>query len=259
VHDFEGSGPLLLLIAGGNGFAGRFAALSARMASQYTVVRYDRRAEARSSGDTSIDLDMAQQARDAAAIIGGMGAQEAYVFGTSAGANIAIKLAEDNPKVVRALIAHEPPVMSILPVADKELKIVDEVRAAFVAQGAAAAMKRFAQSLVGFDVPLAAPPDQLGGSFEHFLARSYANISRYKPDLEKLKKNHVRIVMLAGRRSADAYYARAARVMAERLKCAYVEVSGNHMAYVLHPDVFAAELGEVLQRLSTSPAFGTVI
>jgi hypothetical protein len=62
VDDFEGEGPLPLLIAGGNGDGSRYGPLAAVLAPDYTVVSYDRRAERRSTGDTTTDLDMAQQA-----------------------------------------------------------------------------------------------------------------------------------------------------------------------------------------------------
>ena len=74
VYDVEGEGPLLLLIAGGNGDASRYVPLSRLLADEYTVVRYDRRANLRSGGDTTADLDMAQMARDAAAVIRAMSA-----------------------------------------------------------------------------------------------------------------------------------------------------------------------------------------
>jgi pimeloyl-ACP methyl ester carboxylesterase len=250
VYDYEGQGPLLLLIAGGNGDGTRYGRLAALLASDYTVVTYDRRAECRSTGDTTVDLDMAQQARDAKAVIRAMGAEDAYVFGNSAGANVGIKVAEDHPEAIKALIAHEPPVMSFLPDAEKYLRFVDDVHATFLAQGAPAAMRKFAQSLVGFDGPPPALGDQSRDSFDHFLARSYLTISRYKPDLDTIRRHGVRIVTAAGRRSADAYYARTARVMAERLGCRYVDMSGNHLAFVIEPAVFAAELRHILQELS---------
>jgi pimeloyl-ACP methyl ester carboxylesterase len=142
VYDWVGRGPLLLLIAGGNGDGMRYGRLAAHLAGEFTVVSYDRRAECRSNGDATVDLDLAQQARDAKALIQAMGAKSAYVFGNSAGANIGIKLAEDHPEVITALIAHEPPVMSILPDAEEYLRFVDEVHETFLAQGAPAAMRK---------------------------------------------------------------------------------------------------------------------
>jgi pimeloyl-ACP methyl ester carboxylesterase len=249
VCDIEGHGPLLLLIAGGNGDGSRYAPLSRLLADEYTVVRYDRRANLRSGGDTTVDLDMAQMARDAAALIRAMGAEDALVFGNSAGANIAIKLAEDHPRMVKGLIAHEPPIVSILPDAEKELAFIDDVHATFLAQGVGPAMRKFAQSMVGFDLPRQAPGDQ-GPNMERFMAHEFLNISQYKPDLDAIRRNEVPTVTAAGSRSADAYYARTARFMAECLGCRYVEMPGHHLTYAFEPDVFAPALRDILHGLA---------
>jgi len=38
--------------------------------------------------------------------------------------------------------------------------------------------------------------------------------------------------------------------MAQRLGCRYVDMSGNHLAFVIEPAVFAAELRGILQGLA---------
>jgi pimeloyl-ACP methyl ester carboxylesterase len=248
VYDFEGQGPLLLLIAGGNGDGSRYVPLSRLLADEYTVVRYDRRANLRSGGDATADLDMAQMARDAAAVIRAMGAEDALVFGNSAGANIGIKLAEDHPRMVKGLVAHEPPIVSILPDADKELPFIDEVHAIFLSQGTGPAMRKFAQSMVGFDLPRQVPGDQ-GLNMDRFMAHEFVSISRYKPDLDTIRRNKVAVVAAAGRASADAYYARTARFMAERLGCPYVEMPGHHLTYVFDAATFAPALRDILHGL----------
>jgi len=244
-YDCEGQGPLLLLIVGGNGDSRRYVALSALMASSYTVVRYDRRANFRSTGDTTVDLDLAQQARDAAALIRAMDAGPAYVFGNSAGANIAIKLTEDHPDVVKALIAHEPPITGILPDAAQHSAFMKDVHETFVAQGAGPAMKKFMGSFVGMDKTAEAPADQ-GGNMEHFMAHEFLSISRYVPDLDRVRRGGVPVVTAVGRTSGDAFYVQTARAMAEQLGCACVEMSGNHVAFASQPGIFAAELSEIL-------------
>src|SRR5579859_5541566 len=115
VYDALGSGPMLLTIAGGGGDAFRYAALARLLGDTYTVVSYDRRGNSRSTGADSADLDMAQSARDAAAVIRAAGAERAYVFGNSGGASIGLKLAEDMPECIAGMVVHEPPVVSILP------------------------------------------------------------------------------------------------------------------------------------------------
>ena len=72
---------------------------------------------------------------------------------------------------------------------------------------------------------------------------------RYDPDLEKIRCNGVRIVTCAGHLSADAPYARTARLLSERLGCRYVEMSGHHLSFVSEPAVFAAELREMLREV----------
>ena len=62
------------------------------LADKFTVVSYDRRCNSRSSGDRSVDMTVAQQARDAASIIKAMGDGKAVVVGRSGGAIIGLEL-----------------------------------------------------------------------------------------------------------------------------------------------------------------------
>jgi pimeloyl-ACP methyl ester carboxylesterase len=60
---------------------------------KHTVVSYDRRYNSRSSGERSIDMTIAQQARDAASTIKATGNGKAVVVGRSSGAIIGLELA----------------------------------------------------------------------------------------------------------------------------------------------------------------------
>ena len=63
--EHRGSGPLLLLITGGMGDAGFYSSAADILANEFTVLNYDRRCNSRSTGDRSIDMTVAQHARDA--------------------------------------------------------------------------------------------------------------------------------------------------------------------------------------------------
>ncbi len=89
---------------------------------------------------------------------------------------------------------------------------------------------------------------------DFFMSREYLPISTYVPDLDAISRNHVSVVMAAGRRSADAYYARTARLLAERLSCRYAEFPGNHMAFINDTEAFAVTLREALQGLRQDAA-----
>jgi len=251
-YDVEGQGPLLLLIVGGNGDSSRFIRLSAQLADRYTVVRYDRRANSRSTGDKHAEMNMAQQGRDAAAVIHAMGGEPAFVFGNSAGANIALKLAEDHPQLVRGLVDHEPPVSDILPDGVIWRKFFDSVYDTYRTQGGAPAIKLFASSFVGLPSAAIAPPDQDSGDFERFLAHEFNVINRFIPDLDALRRGGVPMVTAVGRASGDAFYAQTARQLARELPCPCIEMIGHHVSYASDPVIFANELHEILSALSAS-------
>lgn len=252
VYDHEGEGLLLLTIAGAGGVAANYAPLARILADEYTVVRYDRRGNARSTGDVSRALDMAQSARDAAAVVRAMGVEKAYVFSHSGGANIGLKLAEDVPDLIAGLVVHEPPIIPLLPDAGTWLALVQTVHETYLAQGVPAAMRLFSSSLVGFDPPAQGPGGApvAGPRMDFFMAREYLPLSTYMPDLDLIARNKVSMVAAAGRRSGDAYYARTARLLAQRLGCPYVEFPGNHLAFINDTAAFASALRAVLHDLA---------
>jgi pimeloyl-ACP methyl ester carboxylesterase len=116
----RGNGHLLLLITGAMGDAGFYSSAANILADRFTVVSYDRRSNSRSTGDPTINMTIAHQARDAAAIIKAIGNYKAIVFGCSGGGIISLELAAVKPEVIDFLIVHEPPVIELLPAADAE-------------------------------------------------------------------------------------------------------------------------------------------
>jgi pimeloyl-ACP methyl ester carboxylesterase len=250
VYDVTGRGPTLLMIAGAGGTGSIYRKSAELLGDSYTVVTYDRRANGQSSGDPTTMLDMAQQARDAASVITSTGADSAIVFGNSGGANIALKLTEDHPSIVEGLAVHEPPVVSILPDADVWATFINEVDSTRRRKGVRRAEWRFVRSGVGVN-PLKLLLARGSGrpNLEFFLEREFVPISTYAPNIDDLRHADVPIIALAGRGSRDAYYARTARVLADQVPCRYATVSGNHFAFLLDPEVFAAELREHLASL----------
>ena len=109
-----GEGPLLVMIPGGGGTGGRYARVAVHLAGHWTVATYDRRCCGASTGDRTAPFSMDQQARDAAAVIRGLGYERADVFGNSGGANIALALASAFPARIARLVVHEPPLTPLL-------------------------------------------------------------------------------------------------------------------------------------------------
>lgn len=245
--DVQGSGEPLILIPGAGGDSGVYGPLAPMLSDSYTVITYDRRCNARSTGDTDAPLDMAQQARDAVAVLRAAGHEKALVFGNSGGANIALQMASDHPSRISLLVAHESPVVSLLPDDRDTQEFVQQVYQTSQTEGAPAAMRMFASRLVGFEVP-SGRPGGLGQAKDmgFFFAKEYLGITLFKPDLGAIKAAQVPTIMLAGQKSGDAYYVRSTRKVAEALGCPLHTVPGNHLAFLIEPGPFAESLRGVL-------------
>ena len=257
VYDYEGAGPLLLTIAGRGGLGSRFAGISAILQDDYTVVRYDRRCCGRSTGDKTRPMDMTQQARDAIAILRALGEGQAYIFGNSAGASIGLRLAEYYPEAVIGMILHEPMTFTLLDDRDHWVEFDRKVDELYRAEGVSAAAKLLASSMVGMGgggPPGGpnAPGSRAGEDIDFFFASEFMSLCYYWPDLDRIRRNESKLIATKGHLSDDAFYARTADLISQRVGCPIHTMSGNHIAYAVDPVTFAAELRPILAELQRS-------
>ena len=123
-YDIRGSapagGPVLVMIGSPMGAAG-FATLATHFTDR-TVVTYDPRGVERSKRtDPDLEVTPEMHAADVQAVIEAVGAGSVDMFASSGGAVNALALVAAHPKLVRTLVAHEPPAASVLPDADNAL------------------------------------------------------------------------------------------------------------------------------------------
>lgn len=94
--------PLLLIM--GMGFSSRaWGPLAERLAEHYRVITFDNRGTGRSTG-TGVGFLVRHMADDAAAVLDGAEARDAFVFGISMGGMAALELAIRHAARVRALV-----------------------------------------------------------------------------------------------------------------------------------------------------------
>jgi pimeloyl-ACP methyl ester carboxylesterase len=160
VFDVRGAGEPILLIRGAGGNASGYEGFAEILAGRYEVITFDRRCNARSSGDRSLLLDMDQQARDVLAVLHAAGHERSMIFGNSSGGVIGPQFAALYPKSVSLLMVHEPPTIGVLPDADHWRAYNFDLIKTFEEQGPRPAMMKFAGSMVGFTAP--PPPGGLG-------------------------------------------------------------------------------------------------
>ena len=106
--------PILLLIGSPMGAAG-FGSL-ARHFPDRTIVTYDPRGAERSeAADPTSSITPAIHAEDVHRVIDAIGGGPVDLFASSGGAVNALALVATYPEQVRTLVAHEPPLPSLLP------------------------------------------------------------------------------------------------------------------------------------------------
>ncbi len=260
-YEVRGSGPVLLCISGGPTDAGVFTDLAGRLADRYTTVSYDQRGHSRSPLDGEPqDIPVSLHADDAAAILAAVGDQPAYVYGSSGGGTIGLELVTRRPELVRTLVAHEAPVMELLPDAARWRDAFADIYATYRTDGVFPAMGKFG-ALVEEGGPKYSeemqqtPPTpeseemmgRMAANFDLFIAHEIRQIGGYTPDIDALRSASTRVVSAAGETSGEQGACRAAVALAERLNLPVTYLPGSHGGWGSDPQEFADKLDETLR------------
>ncbi|HZN77933.1 MAG TPA: alpha/beta hydrolase [Micromonosporaceae bacterium] len=247
--------------------ASGFATLASYFADR-TVVTYDPRGLGRSvRKDGRVDHVPTVQADDVHAVIEALGVGPVEMLASSGGAVTAFALVTAYPDDVTTLVAHEPPLIPVLPDAEAAERARDGVRDAYEAKGSGAGMAAFIAmtSWQGeytddyFAQPAPDPtafgiPGEDDGTRDDPLLsdRSWA-VSGYRPDVDALAAAPTRIVVAVGEESLGTFTGRTALATAELFgQQATVFPShhggfmGGEFGYAGQPEAFARKLREVL-------------
>lgn len=263
-YEVRGTGPVLLCIPGGPTDGGLFTDLASRLSDRYTVVAYDPRGHSRSTLDSEpTDIPVSQHADDAAAVIAAVTSEPAYVYGSSGGGTIGLELVTRHPDRVAAFVAHEAPVMELLPDAARWRGVFDEIEIAYRSDGVFAAMGKFGEAVEEGGPKYSEemqqqqdgkmqPPDEemmgrIMGNFDLFMAHEIQQIGGYVPDIDALKNVSTRVVSAAGETSEQQGACRAAHALAERLGADVAFLPGAHGGWGSDPQDFADRLDGLLR------------
>src|SRR5919107_3502854 len=134
--------PPLLMIAQPMDASG-FGALASHFRDR-TVITYDPRGLGRSTRkDGRVDNSPTVQADDVHAVIEALGAGPVEMFASSGGAVAALALVAAHPDDVVTLVAHEPPLIPVLPDATAAERARAGIRDVYEAKGSNAGMAAF--------------------------------------------------------------------------------------------------------------------
>ena len=258
--------PPLMLIGSPMGAAG-FGTLAGLFADR-TIVTYDPRGVERSTkADPTSESTPDQHADDVHRVIQALGAGPVDLFASSGGAVNALALVARHPADVRTLVAHEPPLASILPDREGALAVSRAVAATYRRSGFGAGMAHFIAivSHVGEFSPddaaqqgpdpamFGMPADDDGSRTDSLLAQNMITCTHHEPDFDALRAASTRIVLAAGDESEGTLANRGAHAAAERLGTEAAAFPSGHGGFLGgeygqsgEPDAFAARLRQVL-------------
>src|SRR3954463_7996120 len=247
--------------------ASGFGALASHFPDR-TVVTYDPRGLGRSTRkDGRVDNVPTVQAGDVHAVIEALGVGPVEMFASSGGAVTALALVAAYPGDVTTLVAHEPPLIPVLPDAAAAERARAGFRDAYEAHGSAAGMaafiamtswrgeftdQYFAQAAPD-PAHFGMPAEDDGSRDDPLLSdRSWA-VTSYRPDVAALAAAPTRVVIAVGEESEGTFTGRTAVATAELLgQQATVFPShhggflGGEHGYAGQPEAFARRLRGVL-------------
>jgi pimeloyl-ACP methyl ester carboxylesterase len=261
--------PPLFLIGSPMGAAG-FASLASHFPDR-TVITYDPRGAERSAKvDPSSESIPDEHADDLHRIIQEVGGP-VDLFASSGGAVNALALVAKHSEDVRLLVAHEPPIASILPDGENAKAVVRAIQSSYQAGGFGAGMAHFIavtshrgpfpDDFAGQPAPDPAtfgmPTEDDGNRTDVMLAQNIIGTTHYEPDFDALRGSSTRILAAAGAESEGEMANRGGHAVAERLGQEPVIFPSHHGGFLGgeygwggEPEAFAAKLREVLDSQS---------
>ena len=257
--------PTLLLIGSPMGAAG-FGTLSGHFADR-TVVTYDPRGTERSELDepgSPITPEIhADDLHRLIAVLGG----PVDVFASSGGAVNALALVAEHPDDIATLVAHEPPLASILPDREYAEAVCRAVQETYQRDGWGAGMAHFI-GVVSHRGPFTAevaaqpapdpamfelPTEDDGSRDDPMLGQTIVTVTHYEPDFDALGAATTRIIPAVGVESDGEMACRGGRAVAERLGVEVAMFPSGHGGFLGgeygqtgDPDAFAARLRQVV-------------
>jgi len=261
----DGRPPLVLI--GQPMDASGFGALSSHLTDR-TVVTYDPRGLGRSTrSDGRTDNSPTVQAEDVHALIDALDAGPVDLFASSGGAVTALALVSAYPDDVVTLVAHEPPIITVLPDAEAAGRAQAGFNDIYNEKGRGAGMAAFIamSSWQGeytdeyFAQPapdpaaFGMPAEDDGSRDDPLLSDNSWAITAYEPDADALAAAPTRIVIAVGEESAGTFTARTAEATAALLGQEATVFPSHHggfmggeFGYAGQPEAFAKRLREVL-------------
>ena len=235
-----GTGAPLVIVHGAWTDHTAFDAVVEPLSRSFTVIRYDRRGHSRS--EYRGPAPRRRDEDDLAELIELLGLGAVHLLGTSYGGCIALGLATRRPDLVRSVLAHEPPVLGLVPDADAQA-LVARVQEQLAAGDVAGGTRRF------FEEGVLGPGswDRLPETLRNAAmgnAQTFIDL-REDPDWATLDLDALsrlrRPVMITIGETSPSWLSDAPRAIAGAARITTLTITGaGHSPHLTHPDALVA-------------------
>lgn len=258
--------PPLLLIGLPMGAEG-FTTLAGHFTDR-TVVTYDPRGVERSTRTGAPGI--ADHADDVHRVIDAVGGGPVDLFASSGGALVALELVTTHPGDVRTVVAHEPPLPSVLPDREAVDAALTDIHDTYQAKGFGAGMAKFIAVVMAtgeLTADYVAQPDPDPAAFglpteddgtrdDLLLGVNMLLLTQYEPDWATLRTGTSEVLIALGEDTGEELTGRSSRAAAALLGAEPVVFPGGHGGFsggeygqpADKPVEFATKLREVLAR-----------
>ncbi|MGY0004511.1 alpha/beta fold hydrolase [Micromonospora sp. I033] len=252
-YEVRGRGPLVALVAAPMD-ADAFAPLADLLATEHTVLTTDPRGIRRSVlHDPHQDSTPELRAEDLVRLLAHVDAGPAAVLGSSGGAVTVLALAQARPAGVHTVVAHEPPLLGLLPDREELMAREDDMIATYRGGDRLGAGRKFLAN-ANIHLPeevvlgmFGGEPDPRAAADEHFqYLHMIRGTTRFRPDVTALRDGPTRVVVGLGEQSTGEVCDRTSRALAAALGTSPAMFPGGHIGFAEDPAAFAARLREVL-------------
>ncbi len=233
-----------------------------------TVITYDPRGAERSTLTADGTVTGELHGEDMHRVVEAVGLGPVDAFGSSGGGAFALHWIVQFPHDVRTLVAHEPPLTTILEDRAMAIRASEDIVATYQREGYGAAMAKFIQLVIHagplpddyLDRPAPDPsvfglPTTDDGSRDDALLGRNLAMPPFEPDLDALRASPVRIVPAVGSEGEGTLARRGGETLAKLLGVEPVAFPGDHGGFTVNPmspgndpAAFAGMLREVLDR-----------
>jgi pimeloyl-ACP methyl ester carboxylesterase len=233
-----------------------------------TVITYDPRGTERSALRPDGEVTVEVHADDLHRVVEATGSAPVDVFASSGGAVNALCWIVVHPGDVRTLVAHEPPLVTLLEDREMALRVNADVVETYQQRGYGPAMAKFVKLVLHrgslpddyLDQP-APDPMQFGfpahddGSRDDLLLSRALVMPPLEPDTEALRTSAVHIVPAIGAEGEGTMARRGGEALAKLLSLDPIVFPGDHSGFATNewsagndPKAFAQRLRELLDR-----------